>query len=115
MTPNEMAKCAYYALDEKKAVDITIIDISGISALADYFIIANGTNSNQVQAMVDNVDEELHKNGVTPKQIEGYRDGKWILLDYGDIIVHVFDEESRSFYRLDRLWNQGTEVKVETL
>ena len=115
MTAKEMAKCAYYALEEKKAEDITIIDISGISILADYFIIANGTNSNQVQAMVDSVDEELHKAGCDPKQVEGYRQGSWVLLDYGDIIVHVFDQENRLFYDLERIWRDGKEIPVQDL
>ena len=97
MTAKEMARCAYLALDEKKAEDITVIDISGVSTVADYFIIANGTNSNQVLAMVDNVEEQLHKAGYDPKQVEGYRQGNWVLLDYIDIIVHVFDKENRLF------------------
>lgn len=115
MTAKEMAKCAYLALDDKKAEDITIIDISGVSVLADYFIIANGTNSNQVLAMADNVDEELHKAGHPAKQIEGYREGNWVLLDYGDIIVHVFDRENRLFYDLERIWRDGRRITVDEL
>lgn len=115
MTPKEMAKCAYLALDEKKAEDITIIDISKVSVLADYFIIANGTNSNQVQAMVDNVDKELHENGHDVKQVEGYREGNWILMDFGDIIVHVFDKENRLFYDLERIWRDGEVINIQDL
>lgn len=115
MTAKEMARCAYLALEDKKAEDITVIDISSVSILADYFIIANGTNPNQVQAMVDNVEEELHHGGHTPKQIEGYRQGNWVLLDYGDIIVHVFDKENRLFYDLERIWRDGKEIQIGDL
>ncbi len=94
----EMAKIAYHALDEKKGEDIRIIDIAGISVLADYFIIANGSSESQVQAMVDNVEEEMHKAGYSLKQREGYGSGNWVLLDFGDVIVHVFDKENRLFY-----------------
>ena len=85
-----MVKIAYDALDDKLAEDIKIIDIRSISVLADYFIIADGNNKNQVQAMVDNVQEELFKAGYEMKQMEGYREGNWILLDFGDIIIHIF-------------------------
>lgn len=111
----EMAKAACKALEDKKALDVRILDISKISVLADYFLIASGTNKNQVQAMVDNVQEELHKAGFNPKQVEGYHSAGWILLDYGDIIVHVFDEENRLFYDLERIWRDGTLVSMEDL
>lgn len=111
----EMAKIAYAALDEKKAVDITIIDIQKVSVLADYFIIASGTNKNQVQALVDNVDEKLTKAGYPAKQVEGYQSANWILLDYGDVIVHVFDSENRLFYDLERIWRDGKTLTLEEL
>lgn len=115
-TSKELAKIAYAALDEKKANDIKIIDISQISVLADYFIIASGSNRNQVQAMVDSVQEDLFKKaGVEAKQVEGYQSGNWILLDYADIIVHVFDEENRLFYDLERIWRDGQDIKIEDL
>jgi len=110
-----MAKTACKALEDKKALDIRIIDISNISVLADYFLIASGSNKNQVQAMVDNVQEELHKAGFDPKQVEGYNSANWILLDYGDIIVHVFDEENRLFYDLERIWRDGSSISAEEL
>ena len=111
----EMARLAYQAMEDKKARDIRIIDISEISVLADYFLIASGSNKNQVQAMVDNVQEELHKAGFVPKQVEGYNSANWILLDYGDIIIHVFDEENRLFYDLERIWRDGKIVDVADL
>jgi ribosome-associated protein len=112
----ELAKIAYAALEEKKANDIKVIDISGVSVLADYFIIASGSNRNQVQAMVDSVQEDLYKKaGLEAKQVEGYQTGSWILLDYADIIVHVFDEENRLFYNLERIWRDGKDIAIEDL
>lgn len=115
MNSKEMAKLICQALEEKKAEDIKIINIEEVSVLADYFIIASGTNRNQVQAMADNVEEVLGKAGAVPKQIEGYQTANWILLDYGDVIVHVFDEENRLFYDLERIWRDGKAVSVEAL
>ena len=111
----EMAKIAYHALDEKKGEDIRIIDIAGISVLADYFIIANGSSESQVQAMVDNVEEEMHKAGYSLKQREGYGRGNWVLLDFGDVIVHVFDKENRLFYDLERIWRDGKNIGIPEL
>ena len=111
----KMVKTAYQALDEKKGEDIKIINLEGISVLADYFIIANGTNSSQVQALVDNVEEKLHKAGYSLKQREGYSNGNWVLLDFGDIIVHIFDRENRLFYDLERIWRDGKEIAFDEL
>ena len=111
----EMAKIAYHALSDKKGEDIKVIDIAEISVLADYFIIANGSNANQVNAMVDSVEEELSKAGYDVKQREGYGLGNWVLLDFGDIIVHVFDKENRLFYDLERIWRDGKLIDPETL
>lgn len=109
----EMVKVAIAALDDKLAKDITVIDIRNISVVADYFIIANGTNKNQVQAIADNADEELHKIGYQPKQVEGYQSANWILMDYGDIIIHVFSEEDRLFYDLERIWRDGKVISLD--
>ncbi len=111
----EMARIAYNALNDKKGEDIRIIDITGVSVLADYFIIANGNSDSQVNALVDNVEEELHKAGYTLRQREGRSSGNWVLLDFGDIIVHVFDKENRLFYDLERIWQDGKSVSVEEL
>ena len=111
----EMARLAYRALEDKKAVDIRIINIEEVSVLADYFIIASGTNRNQVQALADNVDETLHKAGFPAKQTEGYRTANWILQDFGDIIVHVFDSENRLFYDLERIWCDGKATSIDEL
>ena len=106
----EMTKIALKALDDKMAMDVKVIDINQVSVLADYFIIASGSNQNQVQAMVDNVDEMMTKAGYEPKQIEGTKNSSWILMDYGDLIIHVFDEENRLFYDLERIWRDGKEL-----
>ena len=105
-----MTKIAVKALEEKKGEDIRIIDIRNVSILADYFIIADGSNANQVQAMADNVEEELAKAGHECRQIEGYNTANWILMDYGDIIVHVFSREDRLFYDLERIWRDGKQI-----
>mgnify|MGYP000612429228 FL=1 len=115
MTSKELAKLACDALDDKKALEIKVINIENVSTLADYFIIASGTNHNQVQAMADNVDETLGRAGYDPKQIEGYQNANWILMDYRDIVIHIFDEENRLFYDLERIWRDGTVVEVEDL
>lgn len=111
----QMVKIAYEALDEKKAEDIKIIDISEISVIADYFIIANGTNESQVKALVENVEDKLAERGYQTKQREGYGLGNWVLLDFGEIIVHVFDKENRLFYDLERIWRDGKHIDVENL
>ena len=111
----EMAKAACHALSEKKAEEVRVIDISEISPLADYFVIATGGNVNQIQAMVDAVEEELGKAGHTPKQIEGNRSSSWVLMDYRDIIVHVFSKEDRLFYDLERIWRDGRQMDVTEL
>lgn len=115
MTSKEMTKLAYQALEDKKAEDIRIIDISRVSVLADYFIIANGSNRSQIQALSDNVEESLGRAGVPAKQIEGYDTANWVLLDFGDIIVHVFDKENRLFYDLERIWRDGKPIEKEEL
>ena len=111
----EMTKLAIAALEDKKANDVRVIDIAGVSVIADYFVIASGSNTNQVQAMVDNVEEQMYKAGFDDPKVEGYNNASWILLDYNDVVLHIFDEESRSFYNLERLWRDGKEVDVDTL
>ena len=111
----EMIKIAYHALEDKKAEDIRIIDIGHVTVIADYFLIASGTNRSQVQALAENVEEQLYKAGYEKKQSEGYTSGNWILLDYGDIVVHIFDRENRLFYDLERIWRDGKDTSLEDL
>ncbi len=115
MSAKELAKLIVHSLEEKKAEDIRIIDISQISTIADYFIIANGTNRNQVQALADNVGEDCHKAGYALHQTEGYNSANWILMDYSDVIVHIFSKEDRLFYDLERIWRDGVPVDKSSL
>jgi ribosome-associated protein len=115
MSSKEIAKLAIAALEDKKAEDIKIIDISEVSVIADYFIIANGTNRSQIQALSDNVEEALGKAGCPVKQIEGYQTANWVLLDFNDVIIHIFDKENRLFYDLERIWRDGKRMELDEL
>ena len=103
MTPKELAILAAKALDEKKGKEISAIEITDITTLADYFVIATGSSNTQINALCGSVEKLLEE----PLRREGYRDGTWVLLDYGCICVHVFSAEARSFYDLERLWADG--------
>lgn len=111
----KMAATVYNALDEKKGQDIKIIEIAGISVMADYFIIASGSSTPQVRAMMDNVEEKMHQEGFSLKRIEGNRNSSWVLMDFGDVVVHIFDMEDRLFYDLERIWSDGTQIDPEEL
>ncbi len=111
----EMARLAINAMEDKKAEDIRVIDISQVSVLADYFIIASGSNRSQIQTLSDAVEEKLGKAGYPVKQIEGYQNANWVLLDFGDIIVHIFDQENRLFYDLERIWRDGRSMDIDGL
>lgn len=108
----QMIKNAVEGLDDKKGEDIKIIDISEVSPIADCFILASGSNRSQIQAMADSVAEKMHKSGFHIKQIEGYDGANWILMDFVDIVVHIFDRESRNFYDLERIWKDGKLVEL---
>ena len=109
----EMVKLAVEALEEKKGEDVKIIDIEGVSVIADYFVLASASNANQTQALVDNVEEKLFKAGYECHQKEGSMSSTWVLMDYGDVIVHVFDEENRLFYDLERIWRDGKVLEMD--
>ncbi len=108
----DMVKTAYQALDKKLAEDIRVIDISEVSVLADYFIIANGANINQVQAIADEVLEKMGQAGYQLRQIEGYQSAIWILMDFSDVVIHVFSRDDRRFYDLERIWRDGKVVEM---
>jgi len=114
-TAKNMAKITYHALEEKKGEEITIIDISTISVIADYFIIANGSNEAQVRALVESVEDALEKEGYFRKKREGTHNGGWVLLDFHDIIIHIFDKENRLFYDLERIWRDGKQIHIGDL
>ena len=111
----ELARIAIAALEEKKAEDIRVIDISEVSVLADYFIIANGSNGPQIQALSDEVSEKMEKAGAVLKQIEGYDNASWVFLDFGDVIIHIFNQEYRLLYDLERIWRDGKQVDKDQL
>lgn len=111
----EMAVLAIAALEDKKAEDIHVIDISEVSVIADYFIIAGGNNRSQIQALCDNVEEKLGKAGNAVRQIEGYDTANWILMDFGDVIIHIFDRENRLLYDLERIWRDGKQIELQDL
>ena len=115
MTSREIAKLAYESIDEKKGIDIKIIDISKISVIADYFIITGGSNQRQIETIAENVEEKLGKAGIVPKHIEGTHRSNWILMDYRDVIIHIFNQEERLFYDLERIWADGQTVEIADL
>lgn len=112
MELKEIVKKIYNIIEDKKGDDIKVIDISKVSSIADYFIIASANNINQVQAISDEIDFALGKEGILPKAVEGNKNATWMLLDYNDIVVHIFLREDRAFYDLDRIWRDGTEVEI---
>ena len=118
MTKEEALKAVsliYKTLDSKKGMDIKVIDIEKVTPVADYFVIASGTNESQIEAMVDAVDEQMTKAGFAMNHQEGFKRGGWILLDYGAVVVHIFDTESRDFYNLDRIWKDGEHIDPSQL
>ena len=111
----KMAKIVYEALDEKKGYDIKLIDISEITMIADYFVIASGDSTTQIQVMINNVEEHMHKNGYAVKLVECNKNSTWVLMDFGDVIVHIFDKEDRLFYDLERIWADGKVLQADSL
>jgi ribosome-associated protein len=99
------------AAESKKAIDVRVLDLRGISSFTDFFVICSGTNPRQIQAIADEVGLQLKKAGETPIGLEGYDTAEWVLADYGDFIVHVFSESARTFYDLERLWRQAKQLK----
>ena len=106
----KMVRLACDALEDKKASDVSVLDITAVSVIADYFIIASGDNERQVEALSDAVDEALGRAGYERRAIEGYSTKRWILLDYNDVIIHIFNREDRLFYDLERIWRDGKRV-----
>ncbi len=111
MEGKKLALAVCKALSDKKAHDIVIVDVGDQTVMCNYFVIASGTSTTQVRALGENVEEELEKQGVSAIRKEGLREGRWGVLDYGDVIVHIFNDESRLFYYLERLWDSGKNVE----
>ena len=108
-------RIALEAIEGKKAVDVVVLDISGIASFSDYFIICSGTSSRQIQAVADEVEKRMRENGARPEHIEGYANAEWVLLDFLDFVVHVFSKSARSYYDLERLWRDGTPMDIQKL
>lgn len=112
MTQEELIASAVKVLDGKKAEDIRVIKIGDLTILADYFIIADGTSSTQTKALADEVEFRLKQQGREPKQVQGNNGSNWIILDYSDVVIHIFYKETRDFYNLERLWSDGEEINI---
>ena len=112
MDPKEMALLAAKALDSKKGNEIKVLKTEGLTTLADYFVICTATSNTQVKAMSDACEEAMEKHGERVHHIEGHRDGTWLLLDFSSVVVHVFTDETRKFYDLERLWGDAEEMDL---
>ena len=112
MTPKEMALLLAKALDSKKGQNIRVLATDGVTTLADYFVLCTGTSAPQLKALADAGEKAMKEAGIRPHHIEGHRGGTWILQDYGDVVVHLFDKEARAFYDLDRLWEDAVAVDL---
>lgn len=111
---DKKVEIAIKALDSKKAVEITALEIGSLTVVADYFVIAAGTSNTQVRALADEVEYQLGLEGITPRQIEGRATG-WILLDYHDVVIHVFLQDQREYYNLEKLWADATPIDISSL
>lgn len=110
----ESAQLMAEAADEKKAFDILILDLRGLTYLADYFVICSGSNTTQVGAIADQIMQNLARHGVRTSHVEGQTGSAWLLMDYGDVVVHIFDEQTRIYYSLEKLWNDAPRVALRT-
>lgn len=115
MTSNEVLKHVVQILDSKKADELTAIKIKDLTILAEYFVIASGNSNTQVRAMADEVEFRLGEMGLQPYKVEGYQSANWIVLDYVDVVVHIFQTQTREFYSLERLWSDGELVDIDGL
>ncbi|MFC8688417.1 ribosome silencing factor [Brevibacillus porteri] len=109
-TVEDLAQLVVKAIEDKKAENLKVLDIKKLSVIADYFMICHGNNERQVQAIVREIRDQAHKNGFDVRGIEGADEGRWVLVDLGDIVIHVFHREDREFYNLERLWKDAEEV-----
>ncbi|MCR5399267.1 MAG: ribosome silencing factor [Lachnospiraceae bacterium] len=112
MDNREITEIIYKSLDMHKADNIRVIDISNVSIMADYFVIASAGNINHVHALCDYLEDDMRKAGLHYSHIEGYDAANWILMDYGDIVVHIFDASSRDFYDLEHVWRDGSMIEM---
>lgn len=111
----EALKIAAAAADDKKAHDLVALDISGIASFADYFLLCTGDSSRQMQAIADEVEKRLKVNGLRPSHVEGYQNSEWILMDYIDLVIHIFSKTARAYYDLERLWRDGKKLDTDKI
>lgn len=107
----EKVKVAVTAAEDKKAMDVTVLKLIEVTTFADYFVICSGNSARQVQAIADEIEESLRNQKVRPLHIEGYKNAEWVLMDYGPLIIHVFTEQARRFYDLERLWRDAEKME----
>jgi ribosome-associated protein len=100
------------AAEEKQAKDVKILDLRDVTTFADFFVVCSGANSRQIQAIANEIETQLRDLGERPNSVEGYQNAEWVLMDYGDYLVHVFTEKAREYYDLERLWRDAKTVKV---
>ena len=112
---NQALKIAVKAVDDKKGIDIVVLDISGVATFADHFLLCSGDSARQIQAIADEVQQKMATSGFRPAHIEGYTNAEWVLLDYLDLVVHVFSKKSRGYYDLERLWRDAKALDVAKL
>jgi len=109
--PEPMWQVAARAADAKQAKDIRVLDLREVTAFADFFVVCSGTNSRQIQAIADEIESQLKQLGEHPSNVEGYRNAEWVLMDYGDYLIHIFSEKARAYYDLERLWRDAQPAK----
>lgn len=114
-TPEKLLETIVKSADDKRAEDIMAMDMRGISVLADYFVVMHGNNERQINAIADGILEEVEKGGFTINRIEGKDSANWILIDLGDVIVHIFSQEEREFYNLEKLWSDAENVDLTSM
>ncbi|MDA3130769.1 ribosome silencing factor [Aliibacillus thermotolerans] len=115
MNGEVLLEMAVKAADEKNANDIVVLNMEGISLIADFFLICHGNSSKQVQAIAREIKDRAQENNYPVKRLEGFAEAKWVLIDLGDVIVHVFDKDERAYYNLEKLWGDATEVELSTV
>lgn len=112
LTQQQKLEIIVKALDSKKAEDIKVIKVGDLTVIADYFVVADGTSSTQTKALADEAEYKMQENGVVPNRVQGNNGSNWVIIDYGDIVVHVFSKEQRDFYNLERLWRDGEDIDI---
>ena len=115
MNPEEVVKIAAKALNDKKGKDIKVLKTEKLTTLCDYFVICTGTSSTHIKSLTDEIDKQLSEAGEPPLRREGHRSGSWVLMDFGCVVAHVFTEEAREFYQLERLWSDAEELELSSL